>query len=442
MNQNDVQIRLEVVGVKSITELEAAIRRMTKATKDAAYGSKEFVEGARQLAEMKNLRTEAVQPMASAVQNLHTQYFKLGTEIRANAAPSVLEFSRIIQDAPFGIRGVANNIQQLSTNFGHLAASAGGTIPAIKSMLSMMTGPLGMMMAVSIVTSLAVAFGDKLFPATKDAEQGLKSVNTQLERQFDIYNKMKGFRGANLETYSQARIQSELNQATRNAAYIEQLLAKETDEEKKKLLKSQYDTEIALIERIADYRRRKAEEEEKNQTTRLHKRFEEAMKFDERMAGYAGKGGRGLAYGAKKRGAAADKVAGLSTDPEGPERTFSMAMREMRVLESATLSASNTMANAIAVNLGNAFASVFGGAQSLLGQFVGTFVSTFVSMTAKAAVSSMFGPVPAPSVRGTNSSVLSELQQLNSFFQGGGMEIKNDAIVYAYERGNQMRKKI
>lgn len=80
----------------------------------------------------------------------------------ANAVPTLTSFSQVIQDAPYGIRGVANNITQLTSQFGYLQKSAGGTGAALKGMLGTLAGPAGILLAVSAVTSLMVAYGDKL----------------------------------------------------------------------------------------------------------------------------------------------------------------------------------------------------------------------------------------------------------------------------------------
>ena len=80
----------------------------------------------------------------------------------ANALPSLQEFSRVIQDAPFGIQGVGNNIQQLTANFGNLSKSAGGTVPALKLMISSLAGPAGVLLAVSAVTSLLTAYSKEI----------------------------------------------------------------------------------------------------------------------------------------------------------------------------------------------------------------------------------------------------------------------------------------
>lgn len=101
----------------------------------------------------------------------------------ANAVPTLQEFSRVIQDAPFGIQGVANNITQLTSNFGNLSRAAGGTLPALRLVLGSLAGPAGILFAVSTVTSLLVVFSDQLFKSSKSADGLAKS----LERLNDLY---------------------------------------------------------------------------------------------------------------------------------------------------------------------------------------------------------------------------------------------------------------
>ncbi len=101
----------------------------------------------------------------------------------ANATPTLLEFNRVIQDAPFGIQGVANNIQQLTQNFGTLSRSAGGPIQALKLLAGSFAGPAGILFVVSAATSLLVAFGDELFKSKDNAEE----LQKELERINDSF---------------------------------------------------------------------------------------------------------------------------------------------------------------------------------------------------------------------------------------------------------------
>jgi hypothetical protein len=88
-------------------------------------------------------------------------------------------FTRVVQDAPFGIRGVANNIDPLVESFLLLRNQTGSTSGALKGMLQALTGPAGILLAVSTVTSLMVVFSDelaKVFGFAKKAETGVKDL--------------------------------------------------------------------------------------------------------------------------------------------------------------------------------------------------------------------------------------------------------------------------
>lgn len=111
----------------------------------------------------------------------------------ANALPATQEFSRVIQDAPFGIQGVGNNLQQLTANFGNLSRAAGGTVPALKAMLSSLAGPAGILLAVSAVTSLLTVYSDELFKSTS-ATEGISKATGEFigkaESEINILNNL------------------------------------------------------------------------------------------------------------------------------------------------------------------------------------------------------------------------------------------------------------
>jgi len=94
----------------------------------------------------------------------------------ANAVPTLTEFSRVIQDAPFGIQGVANNVTQLTSLFGSLAKSTGGPIQALKAVGGAILGPAGVLLAVSTITSVLVEYGDELLDTTKLTEELSKAT--------------------------------------------------------------------------------------------------------------------------------------------------------------------------------------------------------------------------------------------------------------------------
>jgi hypothetical protein len=70
-----------------------------------------------------------------------------------NGGNTLMQFSRIAQDAPFGIMGIGNNITATAESFSYLSASSGGAGNALKAVASSITGVGGILLAVSLVTS-------------------------------------------------------------------------------------------------------------------------------------------------------------------------------------------------------------------------------------------------------------------------------------------------
>jgi hypothetical protein len=92
---------------------------------------------------------------------------KLGTLNKSvgSAIPTLTNFGRVVQDAPFGIIGIANNIDPLIESFQRLKASTGSTGAALKSLFSALAGPAGIAIGVSAVTSALIAFGPQIASA-------------------------------------------------------------------------------------------------------------------------------------------------------------------------------------------------------------------------------------------------------------------------------------
>ena len=107
-----------------------------------------------------------------------------GQTINGNAAMTA--FSRTIQDAPFGIMGVSNNITNLTEQFGYLKNKTGSSGGALKAMLKDLKGFGGITLAISLVTSALLIFGDKIF-ATKDKVKELKAEQDKLTKSLDDY---------------------------------------------------------------------------------------------------------------------------------------------------------------------------------------------------------------------------------------------------------------
>lgn len=127
------------------------------------------------LLSLPNLTFQQYTRLATALQTTQRQMANLSkaNEIAKNAikdlGPGANQASlalgnlgRVAQDAPFGFLGISNNINPLLESFQRLKASTGSTGSALKALGSSLAGAGGVGLAVSLVTSALVVFGDQL----------------------------------------------------------------------------------------------------------------------------------------------------------------------------------------------------------------------------------------------------------------------------------------
>jgi hypothetical protein len=124
-----------------------------------------------------------VQSKIDQLSSSTTKNVKVNEDLISNAGlagATLTEVGRTISDLPYGIRGVANNLSQLSTLFVTLVSKTDGAANAIGLLKKQLSGPLGLILAFQA----ALAALDFFFGATKKAEKGVDdltdSVNLQL----------------------------------------------------------------------------------------------------------------------------------------------------------------------------------------------------------------------------------------------------------------------
>ena len=81
------------------------------------------------------------------------------SDATGSATAATMELGRVISDAPYGIRGMANNITQLVSQLGTASVKAGGLTNALKLMWSQLMGPLGIVLAITAAVSALDYFG-------------------------------------------------------------------------------------------------------------------------------------------------------------------------------------------------------------------------------------------------------------------------------------------
>jgi hypothetical protein len=88
-------------------------------------------------------------------------------------------FGRIVQDAPFGLLGISNNIDPLLNSFAQLKASAGGTALALRSMGAVLLGPAGLIFLLGSVLPTALLFAQRAMSnMKKETEEATEEVDT------------------------------------------------------------------------------------------------------------------------------------------------------------------------------------------------------------------------------------------------------------------------
>jgi len=99
----------------------------------------------------------------------------------ADATNTLGNLSRVAQDAPYGFMGIANNLNPLLESFQRLQKESGGAGNALKALASGLTGPAGIGLALGVVSSLIVKYGDEIgdmIVKTTDFEKAQQGIRT------------------------------------------------------------------------------------------------------------------------------------------------------------------------------------------------------------------------------------------------------------------------
>ena len=166
-------------------------------------------------------RSSVEYAQASVAIREHQQSLNQNTASTGLASTSAMEFGRVISDAPYGIRGMANNVSQLTSllfqGAGQISATTGKVIGlkgAIQGMWGAMMGPLGIMIAIQAV----IAAVDYFAGSTEKAEEAANDFGgsiSELTRQINDNNAAQENLNDTISSYvtrSLAMAQVDLNQ--------------------------------------------------------------------------------------------------------------------------------------------------------------------------------------------------------------------------------------
>jgi hypothetical protein len=162
------------------------------------------VEGGQAIASMDNVTLSTKELNSELVKlSQNAGKGKAASGATGGATATVLELGRTISDSNYGIRGMANNLSQLVSNFAFTTRAAGGFAAGLKNIWSAMMGPLGLVLAFQGVIALLEKFeinsmkaksaSNDLNKSLKDEittlhiyEEALLNVNTSLEERVGI----------------------------------------------------------------------------------------------------------------------------------------------------------------------------------------------------------------------------------------------------------------
>jgi hypothetical protein len=153
MSSNDklqVQIGADKTDFdKKIKEVEFDIKELSKVKLEKLKLGLDTTEINAQIKDAKaNLST-----LKTTVKDTGQVFEKSLTPKVANAGNTLTQFSRIAQDAPFGIIGIGNNITATAESFSYLKQQTGSTGGALKALGSSILGTGGILLGVSLLTT-------------------------------------------------------------------------------------------------------------------------------------------------------------------------------------------------------------------------------------------------------------------------------------------------
>ena len=133
---------------KKIQEVEFDIKELSKVKLDRLKLGLDTTEINSQIKDAKNNLTQ----LKTAVKDTGQSFASASPKV-VNAGNTLTQFSRIAQDAPYGIIGIGNNITATAESFSYLKQQTGSTGGALKALGSSIMGTGGILLGVSLLTT-------------------------------------------------------------------------------------------------------------------------------------------------------------------------------------------------------------------------------------------------------------------------------------------------
>jgi len=170
-----------------------------------------------------NYLNNQIANLNKTIAGINTQMNNVGRPA-SDATNALTNLSRVAQDAPYGFIGIANNLNPLLESFQRLQKESGGTGNALKSLVSGLTGPAGIGLALGVISSLIVKFGGDIQKFISEKASGLGKAFT---REAEIISKgSEGFVKAQVDI---SNLNNEFTRYTTGVSTKEEFLKKFND---------------------------------------------------------------------------------------------------------------------------------------------------------------------------------------------------------------------
>jgi hypothetical protein len=133
---------------KKIKEVEFDLKELSKAKVERIKLGLDTVEINTQIRDVK----KTLNDLKTTTRDTGNAFNSFAPKV-ANGGAALTSFSRIAQDAPYGIIGVGNNITNTAEQFGYLVKETGSAGGALKAVLSSLAGVGGVLLGVSLLTT-------------------------------------------------------------------------------------------------------------------------------------------------------------------------------------------------------------------------------------------------------------------------------------------------
>jgi len=178
---------------KGISDAEILLKKLQKEKQTNLKLGLDVSEINPQISEAKNKLKELQGALSQTSVATNTMAKSTG-----NGSNALMQFSRIAQDAPYGITGIGNNLTATVEAFGYLKNSTGSAGGALKAMASSLMGTGGILLGVSLLTTgftllaqSGLSVGDIIDKITgnfdefgaalkKASEEGAKSASNEI----------------------------------------------------------------------------------------------------------------------------------------------------------------------------------------------------------------------------------------------------------------------